>query len=1082
MKKELLAFACSLLIPLSSAAQTRERYAILTDPNITEKGQEPPRCSFSSDVPKLSLNGEWKFDYVENIDERPTLFMQPDFDDSTWKNIQVPGNWERQGYGTPIYVNLTYEFCSPAGIEPYWEKPNAPLVPEKWNPTGTYRRTFDLPSGWKGKKIFLSADGTKGAAFFYLNGEFIGLSKDAKTPARFDITKTAKEKDNLLAVQVHRFSDATYLECQDFWRLSGFERDVYLYAQPQLRIRDFKVEAPLDARYQNGILDIKVDIDDETGSKEKHVLAYDLTDAEGKSVASANLVFIPGQESALTFDRNVIRNVHPWTAETPYLYTLSISILDKEGRPIETQRTKIGFRTVEIKDRQLKINGKAILVKGVNLHEHNERTGHYVTEELMRKDIELFKKYNVNTVRTCHYPQPERFYELCDEYGIYVIDEANIESHGMGYDLEVGGTLANNPLFEKAHLARTRNMYERDKNHPSVIIWSLGNEAGNGYNFYQTYKWLKEREKNRPVQYERARQEWNTDIVCPMYWDIRQMKEYAENPASFRPLIQCEYAHAMGNSLGNFQDYWDVIEQYPILQGGCIWDWVDQGFLEKDKNGKSYWTYGGDYGPNGTPSDGDFCINGIVYPDRSTKPQSEEMRKVYQNIKFLNFDPAAQTIDIRNDFSFTDLNKYDFSYTVTANGRPVSTETFRLGAAPGEIKTVQLKNLPSTEPSPTEYHINFEAKIRQAEPLLPAGYVIAREQKAINTLLKAEDRLQLPATIRETETEAILTGKNFTAVFDKSNGILVSYIYKGKQYILNKQGLHPNFWRAPIDNDYGAELPVKLEIWKKLGQAPVEAYSFKARTERGFVRESDPRGEPGNRNGRESQIIYSIVSCSYKYPEINGQWNVVYTVYDNGIIKVSNRFTVKGENVPMIPRIGMRMQMPSSYNNLTYYGRGPWENYTDRKTSAFVGEYSLKTEEMYEPNIRPQENNHRTDVRWCKLTDKQGAGLLFVADSTFEMNASPYPLEMLDGGESRYNEDPVSDRKHNRHTIDVEPQELTDLFIDYRMMGVGGDDSWGALPHPQYLIKPEAVRPAEYTFYIVPLSKGDDFRKLIKTY
>ena len=659
MNKKYFLLTCLAAFPFALTAQENNRYEEITNPKLTSINREPARSTFTSYVTeadavindrkngtfRLSLNGKWKFHYVETFADRPTDFMMDRVDASRWPDINVPGNWELQGFGTPIYVNQPYEFCS-SGYPPYWDKPNPPYVSQEWNPTGTYRREFTLPGDWDDKEIFLSADGVRGAAFYYLNGKFVGMSKDAKTPARFNVSTIAKKGKNVIAIQIHRFSDANYLECQDFWRISGIERDIYLYAQPQIHLTDFKVESPLDENYRNGILKVKVQFTNESGQNSPFVVGYRLLDKNDQQIAQSSTQ-VSGDQTEVEFTKKTIQEPLQWTAETPNLYTLVISLKRPNGDVIEATSCKVGFRTVEIKDKQLLVNGQPILVKGVNYHEHNENTGHYVSEELMKKDFELWKRYNVNTVRTCHYPQQERFYELCDEYGIYVIDEANIESHGMGYDLRVGGTLGNNPLFMNAHLDRTMNMYERDKNHPSVIIWSLGNEAGNGLNFYVTYNTLKTLD-SRPIQYERALLEWNTDIYCPMYAPPSYLEKYARNKEMTRPLILCEYAHAMGNSLGNFQDYWDIIEKYPILQGGCIWDWVDQGFAAKTDDGRKYWAYGGDYGENGTPSDGNFCINGVVYPDRSVKPQTEEMGKVYQNIKFLDFDKQTSTVKIRN--------------------------------------------------------------------------------------------------------------------------------------------------------------------------------------------------------------------------------------------------------------------------------------------------------------------------------------------------------------------------------------------------------------------------------------------------
>lgn len=726
MNKKYFLLTCLAAFPFALTAQENNRYEEITNPKLTSINREPARSTFTSYVTeadavindrkngtfRLSLNGKWKFHYVETFADRPTDFMMDRVDASRWPDINVPGNWELQGFGTPIYVNHPYEFCS-SGYPPYWDKPNPPYVPQEWNPTGTYRREFTLPGDWDDKEIFLSADGVRGAAFYYLNGKFVGMSKDAKTPARFNVSAIAKKGKNVIAIQIHRFSDANYLECQDFWRISGIERDIYLYAQPQIHLTDFKVESPLDENYRNGILKVKVQFTNESGQNSPFVVGYRLLDKNDQQIAQSSTQ-VSGDQTEVEFTKKTIQEPLQWTSETPNLYTLVVSLKRPNGDVIEATSCKVGFRTVEIKDKQLLVNGQPILVKGVNYHEHNENTGHYVSEELMKKDFELWKRYNVNTVRTCHYPQQERFYELCDEYGIYVIDEANIESHGMGYDLRVGGTLGNNPLFMNAHLDRTMNMYERDKNHPSVIIWSLGNEAGNGLNFYVTYNTLKTLD-SRPIQYERALLEWNTDIYCPMYASPSYLEKYARNKEMTRPLILCEYAHAMGNSLGNFQEYWDIIEKYPILQGGCIWDWVDQGFAAQTDDGRKYWTYGGDYGENGTPSDGNFCINGVVYPDRSVKPQTEEMGKVYQNIKFLDFDKQTSTVKIRNDFSFTNLDKYDFYYIIRDHGKEVYRGKIEnIHAAPGKtVTTGFLNGIPKEKQTTGDVRIEFYAASRR---------------------------------------------------------------------------------------------------------------------------------------------------------------------------------------------------------------------------------------------------------------------------------------------------------------------------------------------------------------------------------
>ncbi|KAA6351711.1 Beta-galactosidase [termite gut metagenome] len=1064
--KKFFVLTCVFLSSLVTQAQ-EARYEQITNPKLTSINREAPHSTFTSytnekdaiknektsGTYRLMLNGKWKFDYVENFADRPVNFAKPNTDVSGWADIIVPGNWERQGFGTPIYTNSNYSFCS-RGYPPYWDRPNPPYVPKDWNPTGTYRRDFIVPDSWNGKEIFLSADGTRGAAFFYLNGTFIGMNKDSKTPARFNVTKNLKRGKNVIAVQVHRFSDGNYLEDQDFWRISGFERDIYLYAQPKLHIADFKVQSSLDNNYENGLLDVKVNLTNASGIGRNCLVAYQLLDKKGKNIIAPQGKFININKNAeVAFKSQKVNSPLHWTAETPDLYTLVISIKDANGRTIEATSCKVGFRTVEIINKQLLVNGQPILIKGVNYHEHNEYTGHYVTEELMLEDFFLWKRFNVNTIRTSHYPQQERFYELCDQYGMYVIDEANIESHGMGYDTRIGGTLGNNPLFKEAHVERTVNMYERDKNHPCVIIWSLGNEAGNGINFYTTYSLLKERDTTRPVQYERAGMEWNSDIYCPMYSSPSAIEKYAQNGNSTRPLILCEYAHAMGNSLGNFQDYWNIIEKYPILQGGCVWDWVDQGMAETTPEGRKYWAYGGDYGEIGTPSDGNFCINGVVYPNREIKPQTQELGKVYQNIKFLNFNKEQETVDVHNGFFFTNLNKYDFYYTIHEAGKEIVNENFNISIEPGRTETVHLRNIPRGASDTKNITVEFYAKNHFNEPFLPAGTVIAREQMEIHPFNKTNIVLQYPAAIEKTgeHKQVALVGRDFKVVFDKRSGVLISYVYKGAEYIHNEQGMRPFFWRAPIDNDYGASLPQKLSVWKDASYQDIKVSGFSVREKK----------------------TYTEVKCSYYYKQTGARWNITYQISAGGIIKVNNKFELKKQkkDAPMIPRIGLRMQLSDSLTQLSYYGRGPSENYWDRKTSQFLGEYKIPIEKMYEPYIRPQENNHRTDVSWFAITDQAYRGLLFMADDKLEFNASNYLLESFDSGESVHNNAPRTAATNHLHATDPTREPLVDLFIDYRMMGVGGDNSWGAIPHEEYLIHLKKKDHIDYGFTIIPMGK-----------
>ena len=1068
MKTHLL-FTLMALISFSALAQNQEnRYAEITNPKLVSINKLPPRSSFFSFTNKndaknasysskgsnvLLLNGTWKFHYSENFSERPMKdFYNMQFNAQSWSDIQVPGNWEVQGFGTPIYVNQEYEFTSP-GHPPFWDKPLPPLVPEEFNPTGTYRKEFEIPQAWNGQEIILSSDATKGVAYFYLNGEFLGMTKDGKLPARFNITDLAVAGKNVLSVQMHRFSDANYLECQDFWRISGFERDVYLYTRPKLHIEDFFAKTPLDETYQHGEFNLDVDVANANNTAGDFSLSYQLIDANSIVIAEETKEGVANDKSNITFNKE-IANVKKWSAEEPNLYTLILDLKDKSGATIEATSIKVGFRTAEIKDKQFKINGQPVLIKGVNVHEHDQYTGHYVTEEVMRKDFELFRKYNVNTARTSHYPQPEMFYKLADEYGIYVIDEANIESHGMGYDLRKGGTLGNNPLFLEDHMNRTVGMVERDKNHPSVVTWSLGNEAGNGYNFYETYLWIQGRDSSRPIQYEQAKLEFNTDIFCPMYARPHTIEAYAKNPASDRPLILCEYAHTMGNSLGNFTEYWDLIRKYPLLQGGSIWDWVDQGLLEKDEEGTEYWTWGGDYGEKGTPSSGNFCINGVVFPDRTVKPHTEEMRKVYQNVWFKNFDSTNATVDIYNENFFIDLSQYNIAYTIKSDGKVLTTGKIDVNVAPQETKKVSVDNFEKVANTSAQLSVEFEVTQKEETRYIPAGWVVARDQFLVNNYpaLQLASNMK-PAILKEGDNEIEVSGKGFKALFNKATGVMTSYKYRNTEYVNNEFGLRPFFWRAPIDNDYGAKLPQKLKAWH------TDSYQDLSVDKIAVV------------SGDEN----TTVTTKYRYPASNSTWEVMYTIYNNGTIKVDNTFDASKSDTELIPRIGMRMQLPASVINAAYYGRGPWGNYSDRKTSTFVDRYQSPISEMVTKYVAPQENSHHTDAKWLALTQKSGRGLLFVADDKFEFNASNYLLETISNGETLNNDSPVGTVPLNKHINAYKPSQLVDLFIDYTMQGVGGNNSWGALPMDDYLIKP-ANTPVTYSFTIIPINNTSEIK------
>ena len=765
------------------------------------------------------LNGTWKFYFVDSYKDLPDNITDPSVSTDSWYDIQVPGNWEVQGHGVAIYTNHGYEFKA--------RNPQPPILPEA-TPVGVYRRDIDIPADWDGRDIYLHLAGAKSGVYVYINGKEVGYSEDSKNPAEFLINPYVKPGKNVLTLKIFRWSTGSYLECQDFWRISGIERDVYIYSQPKVAIRDFRVTSTLDDTYKNGIFKLAMDIRNNTSQPSKdYVIGYKVLDPKtDKVIAAFEMNTAIGANQTIPLFEEVkieVPNVKTWTSEHPNLYKLLMYIKDGD-KFTEIVPFNVGFRRIEIKPIEQKaangkpyvclfINGQPLKLKGVNIHEHNPATGHYVTEELMRRDFELMKQHNLNSVRLCHYPQDRRFYELCDEYGLYVYDEANIESHGMYYDLRKGGSLGNNPEWLKPHMDRTINMFERNKNYPSVTFWSLGNEAGNGYNFYQTYLWVKEADKNimaRPVNYERAQWEWNSDMYVPQYPGASWLENTGKN-GSDRPVAPSEYAHAMGNSTGNLWGQWQAIYKYPNLQGGYIWDWVDQGLLQKDKNGREYWAYGGDFGVN-APSDGNFLCNGLVNPDRGPHPAMAEVKYVHQNVGFEAIDAASGKFRITNRFYFTNLKKYQIHYSVLSNNKTIKSGKVSLDIAPQASKefTVPVNGLKS-QPG-TEYFVNFSVTTVEPEPLIPAGYEIAYDQFQLP--IQAEKRIYKangPALTTATSgDELTVSSSKVNFVFNKKSGLVTSYKVDGTEYFKDGFGIQPNFWRAPNDNDYGNGAPKRL--------------------------------------------------------------------------------------------------------------------------------------------------------------------------------------------------------------------------------------------------------------------------------
>ncbi|WP_372774803.1 glycoside hydrolase family 2 TIM barrel-domain containing protein [Mangrovibacterium sp.] len=1030
------------------------------DPTIVQINKEAPRASFipyaSEEQAKIddiwsspfieSLNGIWKFHLAQNLSERPYWFFKNDYNISDWSEIEVPSNWQRQGFDYPIYTNVKYPF-----------KVNPPFIPEDFNPVGSYKRDFEISSDWKSKEVFLHIGAASSNVQVWVNEQFVGYSEDSKTPAEFNLTPYLKSGRNRLAVEIHRWCDASYLEDQDFWRLSGITRDIYLIARQKQYIRDFRVSSPLDENYRNGLLTVSAEVLNLDPSVSGLKLKADLLDGDQiLKTMEAPITFAEGK--AIISLSETLENINHWSAEHPNLYSLLISLQKEDGSTIEALKQDVGFRTIEIKNKQLMVNGKAIYVKGVNLHEHNHITGQVQDEETMLKDIQLMKTHNINTVRTSHYPEPEAWYKLCNKYGLYLIDEANIESHGMGYGPE---SLAKDSIWGPAHLYRTQNMFERDKNQPSVIIWSLGNEAGNGINFNATYNFLKTADQSRPVQYEQAHGGDNTDINCPMYARMERMKEYADgNPQ--KPMIQCEYAHAMGNSVGNLQDYWDLIESYDILQGGCIWDWVDQGLLTTNEAGEKYWAYGGDFGPDTVPSDGNFCINGLVDPDRGVKPQLLEVKKVYQNIGFKAINLNKGEFEIQNKYAFTNLNEFDLGWTITGEGAAVKTgklEDFNL--SPGDKATIQIDCQIENHQPGVEYFINFSAKTKTTQGLVEAGTELAAEQFVLPDYKATKPTVlsSLPSIeISEGEQGIEIKGENFTAFFDTQRGLLSSL--KSAETELIQEGFVPNFWRAPIDNDYGNNLHKRARVWRKAGQ---EAKLVKSSLQKA-----------GN---NKAVITFYFDLMNEDQSAKVADYTTVYTIYGSGDINVRNAFEMTADQLPEIPLIGMNMVMPRTFDQMSWLGRGPHESYQDRKTAAFVGLYSGSVADQYFAYVRPQENGNKTDVRWASITNAEGIGLLFVGEPLFEISAHHNIMEDFESPERTDGRQAAGVKAVNRHTTDVKERDLTSINLNYKQMGVGGDTSWGALTHPEYRLTEKSYT---YSFRIRPIIKSDNKNELAK--
>ena len=992
----------------------------------------------------LSLEGTWKFNWVANADERPTDFYKTDLDDSKWNNIQMPGNWEMLGYGQPEYVNVGFAWRGHFDQQP-------PAVPTKDNHVGSYRREINIPSNWDGKRVIAHFGSVTSNIYLYVNGKFAGYAEDSKVAAEFDITPFLKKGKNLIAFQTFRWCDGSWCEDQDFWRLSGPARENYLYARSKdHRLLDVRVETDLKNNYKDGYLNI-------TAKVQGNTLAYfGLYDPDGKEVIVTGTDNV---KNGVAKYQLRVKNVRKWSAETPNLYTLVVSPIQNGGMylPYEIVQVKVGFRKVEIKNKQFLVNGQPVLLKGANRHEIDPDEGYNLSEQRMIQDIMMMKRMNINAVRTCHYPDDPRWYDLCDKYGLYVVAEANQESHGFQYGDDAA---AKKPEFAKQIMERNQHNVSMFFNHPSIVTWSLGNETVMGDNFLQAYKWIKSQDKTRPVQYEQARRGEGTDIFCPMYYPVAASEKYAKDPNSPMPLIQCEYNHTMGNSGGNLSDYWDLIRKYPILQGGFDWDFVDQALhrnivkpmsilpykMNNEELRKIEYCYGGDYNKY-DPSDNNFNCNGIIGPDRQMNPHAYEVAYQYQNIWAKMVNAETGEVSVHNENFFRDLSNYALAWSLEEDG----VETQNGTIADLDVPAQQTKNFTipydKSKIKGKEVFLNIDFRLKEAEPLLTAGQVMAYAQLPVVTkqacsgdcskmLAQGHGKKKMKLAAKKNNVVAVTT-PNLTFKIDRSTGLISEYAYNGKSLLGEGGTLKPNFWRAPTDNDMGAGLQKKFKAWK------------------------NPQMNLKNIDVKKDKKANSVtILTSFDMPEVQGQMDITYVVFANtGAVKVTEDFkATEGAKVSDMFRFGMLMQMPYTMEKSNYYGRGPIENYSDRKDCMRIGVYTDDADNQYFPYIRPQESGTKSDIRWWKQTDATGLGLQVKSCTPFYASAIHFDTEELDDG----------DDKEQRHSFDLKKSKFTNLFLDSAHMGVGGENSWGAWPLEKYRVH---YGNKTFTFTLIPQGK-----------
>ena len=954
-----------------------------------------------------TLDGMWKFHWVPKVAEVPEGFWNENYDVSSWANIPVPGNWEFNGFGIPMYVNTGFGF-----------RARPPQIDRDDSPVGAYRRTFDIPENWDGRRIFIHFEAGTNAMYVWINGQKVGYTQNSKSPAEFDITKYIRKGSNTIACQVHKFSDGTYLEDQDMWRLGGINRSVYLYSTAQTRIQDFFAHPDLDAKYKNGLFRLDVSLKNYSNSPAVRTLDVLLVDKSGKKIYSkSQKKTIPANET-LSFEIPQSRVSSPllWTAETPNLYTMVLTLKDEKGGVIESTSHKIGFRKIEITDGQLFVNGKKVYFKGVNLHEFNTNTGNVVTRKEMMRNLQLMKELNINAVRTSHYPQQPLWYKLCDEYGIYLVDEANLESHGLGYGKD---NVSNFPEWHGQHMDRIIRLIERDKNHASVIFWSLGNEASNGKAFFDMYDWAKARDNSRPVQYEQAYQrDRNTDIICHMYPSWSNMERDAKADLG-KPYIMCEYAHAMGNSMGNFQDYWDLMRSSKNMQGGFIWEWYNHGYPAKDEQGRFYWAYGGDLGGYNKMNDGNFCMDGMVSPDQNYIPHTYIVKKVYQNILFDAKDLKNGIITIINDFKFTDLTpeNYTYKWVLLKNGEKSAEGNFDVTVKADSKQDVKLQ-LPVMEQKPgIEYFLQVFAYTKQASELVSAGFEAAKGELAFaSNNFFASENVDGNLEVQEKDNNLIVKSGDIEYEFSLRDGRALNNIRNDNRNVFRELP-RMNFWRAPTDNDFGSGDQYRLRLWD--GASHNLIYKYK---------------------GQEKQNGTVTVRYEVKPRGIEAKVDLAYTVNKDGSLTINAYYKALSDELPEMMRFGMIMTLNNDVNNFTWYGRGPHENYVDRNQDAFMGIWNGKVKDQAFEYYRPQETGNKTDVRWLTLKTDEGRGIEIKGAQPLSVSATNFKPEDLDPGM----------HKRQQHWKDVNPRWETVLCVDLFQRGVAGLNSWGAIPLDQY--------------------------------